>query len=314
MEEMSGHALTRRALMRRSGQASFGLLSVSAFLQACGGSTGTKTGGTPATGGPRDGGKVPGAFHEALVYMAPFGGVPTANHQANVYMYESLLAWDRDLKIVPALAESYTTPDEKTYEFKLRKGVKFHDGTELDAEAVKYSIDLQGATPPPGSASNRGQRPAIDSVEIVDPLTVRIHMKHADATLPGFLAWGRYSSIIPKGAYDKVDMRTQGIGSGPFKLVEYVPNDHVTFVKHEAYWQRDLPHLDGLTLKILSDEQARVAAVRSGAAIGGLISADTAKSLSSVPDVQVQNGLGPEYRVLQLTLNDPSKPWADKRV
>ena len=192
--------------------------------------------------------------------------------------------------------------------------MKFHDGTEVDAEAVKYSIDLQGDPPPPGNASSLGQRPEIDSVEVVDPYTIKVNMKRPDATLPGYMAWGRFSSIVPKGAYDKVDMRTQGIGTGPFKLVEYVPNDHVTFVKHTAYWQHELPHLDGLTLKILSDEQARVAAVRSGAAVGGLVSADTARSLSAVPGIKVQNGLGPEYRVLQLTLNDPSKPWFDKRV
>jgi peptide/nickel transport system substrate-binding protein len=308
---MSDARLTRRSLIQRGGATSAGLLGVSAVLQACGGADKP----APAKGGaPRRGGKVTWAFHQDPVYMAPFGGAPTSNHQANVYMYESLLAWDRKLNILPALAESYEATDDRTYVFKLRRGVRFHDGTELDAEDVRYSIELQRDPPPPGSAATVSQVPAIDSVDVVDKYTARINMKHADATLPGYLAWGRYSSIIPRGAYKDVDMRTEGVGSGPFKLVEYVSNDHVTFERNPRYWRPKLPYLDGITLKILTDEQARVAAVRSGAADGGLISADTAKSLESVPDLVVQSGLGAAYRVIQCALNDPSKPWADKRV
>jgi peptide/nickel transport system substrate-binding protein len=301
--------LTRRRLIRNGGVASAGLFGITACLQAC------DDNGAKAGGKPQHGGEITWAFQEDPVYMAPFGGVPTSNHQANVYMYESLLEWDRKLNIRPALATSYKAPNDRTYVFTLRNGVRFHDGKELDAEDVKYSLELQADPPPPGDAASIGSLyPEIASVDVIDKYTARVNMKRPDATLPGYLAWGRYSSIIPKGAYDRLDMRTEGIGTGPFKLVEYASNDHVQFERHKGYWRKPYPYLDGLTLKILSDEQARVSAVRSGAAAGGLISADTAKSLENAPNVAVQSGLSAQYRVIEFAINDANAPWADKRV
>lgn len=245
--------------------------------------------------------------------MLPFGSITTESFWARQQIYDSLVAWDRDLKVQPALAESYETPDDVTWIWHLRPGVKFHNGKELDAEDVKYSMDLQAAPPEPGIPSPFYPK-TITSVEVVDPLTVRFNMASADPTVLGYLAWGRYSPIVPKGMYDEVNVLTEGIGTGPYKLVEFVPNDRVVYTRNADYWEPGLPHLDELTLKVLPDENARVAALRSNEIQGCTVSADTALSLEGDPDIEILSGLFAAPRVLQFTIKDDSKPWSKKEV
>ena len=78
--------------------------------------------------------------------LAPYGVLAGAGHEGKEMLYDSLVQWDKDLKVVPALAESWATPDDKTYTFKLKQGIKFHSGKEMDAEDVKYSLENQRCT------------------------------------------------------------------------------------------------------------------------------------------------------------------------
>jgi peptide/nickel transport system substrate-binding protein len=262
-------------------------------------------------GAAKKGGSIIWALESAPDNLIPFGAVSGANQWGKEFMYDSLIEWDRNLAVRPALATSWEAPDDRTYVFHLREGVKFHDGKPLTADDVKYSIELQKKPPAPGVPS---QYPHIDHVEVVDAKTVKFVMSGADPTSIGYLAWDRYSPIIPSGEYDKINMLTQGIGTGPFKLVEYVQNDHLHYVRNPDFWKQGLPYLDDLTLKILPDEQARVAALRSGAIDGATVSSDTAKTLQNDSSLVVLKGLIPSYRVIQFVLKDPSKPWHDKRV
>jgi peptide/nickel transport system substrate-binding protein len=265
----------------------------------------------PALTGKR-GGKLTWAIEQDPVFLIPFGAVPTSNMWGKEFMYDSLLEWDKDLNIKPALAESWETPDDKTWIFHLRKGVKFHDGSELTADAVKYSFDLQKAPPAPGSVNT--YYPKIASIDLPDKYTVKLNMTASDPTVAGYLAWARYSPIVPVGMYDKVNPLTQGIGTGPFKLVEYVQNDHVTYQRNDDFWKPGLPYLDELTLKVMPDEQARVAALRSGAIDGATFSADAARTLKNDSTLTTLYGLYAAHREMQMTLKDSSKPWNDKRV
>jgi peptide/nickel transport system substrate-binding protein len=118
--------------------------------------------------------------------------------------------------------------------------------------------------PPPGSTAT--YYPKIASIDLPDKYTVKLNMSGTDPTVAGYLAWSRYSPIVPKGMYDKLNPLTQGIGTGPFKLVEYVQNDHVTYTRYGEFWKPGLPYLDELILKVMPDEQARIAALPSTAA------------------------------------------------
>ncbi len=262
--------------------------------------------------GPKSGGNLVWAINQDPTSLIPFGGVATANHWGKEFMYDSLMAWDKDLNVLNALAEKYETPDDKTWVWTLKKGLKFHDGTEVTADAVKYSMDLQASPPEPGIKI--AQYPQIESVEVVDPYTVKFNMKAVDPTVIGYLAWSRYSSIIPKDMYTKINPLTQGIGTGPYKLVEYVQNDRVVYQKNPDFWQEGIPYIDNLTLKVLPDEQAAVAALRAGQIQGMTVTADTARVLANDPNIVILKGLFSAPRQLQLTIKGDGKPWNIKQV
>lgn len=248
------------------------------------------------------------------VNIIPYGAVPTQNHWAKEFIYDSLIAWDRDLKARPALATEWSAPDDRTYVFKLRQGVKFHDGTDMTADDVVWGIKAQASPPPPGIKT---QYPAkITGVEAVDKYTVRISMSGPDPSVIGYFAWQRYTPVTPQGIYDKVNVLTQGIGTGPFKLVEFVPNDHVSYTRFGEHWNPDVPNIDELTIKVIQDEQTRVAALRSGAIDGATFSPDIARTLNSDRNLQVLKGLYAAHKEIQFVLKPgpETKPWYDVRV
>jgi peptide/nickel transport system substrate-binding protein len=266
----------------------------------------------PATGGTK-GGKLTWALEQDPVHLIPYGAVPTANHWGKEFMYDSLIAWDRNLQVQPALATEWSAPDDHTYVFKLRQGVKFHDGSEVTADDVKWGIEAQANPPAPGIKT---QYPAkITSIDAVDKYTVRINMSGPDPSVVGYFAWQRYTPVTPKNIYDKVNVLTQGIGTGPYKLVEFVPNDRVVYTRNPDFWNKDLPYIDELTFKVLPDEQARVAALRSGAIDGATFTPDVAKTMANDRNLTVLKGLYAAHKEIQLIIKDTNKnPWNDVRV
>lgn len=257
------------------------------------------------------GGKVTWAMTQDPTCLAPFGVLPGAAHEGKELMYDSLVAWDRNLNVIPALAESWEMTGDRTMLFKLRQGVRFHDGKELDADDVKYSVEIQGNAP---GRAPIPQYPKIDSVDAVDKYTARLNMKEPDPTVLGWFAWTRWSSITSKGFLESGNSCTSANGTGPFKLVEYVANDRVVMTRHGDFWRPGLPYLDEVTLKILPDESARVAALRSGAIDGADVSADAVRTLNRDSNIQILKGLTSSPRVLQFTVKGDGKPWNDKRV
>jgi peptide/nickel transport system substrate-binding protein len=265
---------------------------------------------------PRRGGKLTWALEQDPAHIAPYGGILTMTRTAQEPMYESLLQWDKNLNLQPALATSWNVRDAKTIDFHLRKGVKFHNGQELTADDCVYSFEQQLNPPLPGSVSVLGQVPAIAGTEARGKYTLRMHLKAPDARIYGYLAWQRYSAIVPRDMYKQVNAATQGIGTGPYKLDgSYVPNDHLNYVRNAAYWNKALPYLDEIDYRIITDEQARIAALRAGAIDGATVSVDSANSLKGQKNLKVLHGLTAAFRELQFTIKEgENKPWADRRV
>ncbi len=317
--------VTRRQVLRGMAVTA-AALAANQILAACAPSPTTAPSATQPSGavipaptaaaGPKPGGKVIWAMNSDPSCLGPFGVLLGPAHDAKEMMYDSLAAWDRNLKIVPALAESWSTPDEKTYVFKVRQGVKFHNGQELTADDVKYSVELQGKSGDlPKPAAPIPQYPQIASVDVVDKYTVKLNMKTADPTVLGWFAWSRWSSIIPKGFYESgANPCTSATGTGAFKLVEYVANDRIVMTKNADHWKKGIPYVDELTLKIIPDEASRVAALRSGAIDGCDLSGDSVKTIKNDPNIVILKGLTSVPRVLQFTIKGDGKPWNDKRV
>jgi peptide/nickel transport system substrate-binding protein len=111
-----------------------------------------------------------------------------------------------------------------------------------------------------------------------------------------------------------VNVITQGIGTGPYKLVEFVPNDRVVYTRNTDFWNKDLPYIDEITLKVIPDDQSRVAALRSGAIDGATLPPDLAKSLAKDPNLTVLKGLYAAHKEIQFTIKGDPKPWHDARV
>ena len=302
-----GHAPLTGAMSRRLFLSRAGIAAGTAFAGGWHALASTAM----AASTPKRGGQVTWGMVQDPVALIPFGAGNGSNFEITSLVYESLLGWDRRLKIIPALAESWETPNDKTYIFNLGKGVTFHSGKELDANDVKYSLELQKTPPPPGA--DQGFYPNIGAVTVMDKYRVRVLMNAPDASLLGYLAWGRYAWIIPGGVYDKMDLRTHVDGTGPFRLDEYVPNDHATLSRFKGYWQARLPYLDGVTMKVMPDESARVAGLRSGAIDGATLTADSAQALASDPSLLVLKGLTASTVELEYTLHG-GKPWDNVKV
>ena len=323
-EQPVGHGVARfsRREFLKGAAAVGGAAVASVIVAACGTSPTTAPAGNtpaapaatavPAVVKPKSGGKLTWGMEVPPVNIIPFGGISQGQVLSKELLYDSLVEWDKDLIVRPALAESWTTPDDKTWIWKLRQGVKFHDGSEVTADDVKYSIELQANPPPPGVKV--GQYPKIGSVDVIDKYTARFNMTGPDPTVLGYLAWARYSPIVPKGLYDKINVLTNGIGTGPMKLVEFVENDRIVNTRNTNFWKPGLPYLDELTFKVLPDESSRVAALRSGAIDGCVISPDTARQLKGDPNIVVLKGPVSAPRVLQFTIKGDGKPWNKKEV
>jgi peptide/nickel transport system substrate-binding protein len=269
-----------------------------------------------ATPKPRYGGRIIWALEQDPVHVAPFGAILTSNHWGKQAAYDSLAEWDKNLNLKPALAESWKiSADQKSITFNLRKGVKFHNGKELDAGDVKYSVEKMLNPPLPGSISTVGQVPAFLGVDVVSKYVARLNLKARDARVFGFLAWGRYSPIVPEGLYDQINVSRGAIGTGPYRMVGFNPNDRVEYVANQSFWKKGLPYMDAMTLKTLPDEQARIAALRAGAIDGATVSSDSAAALRNDSDLVVLKGGTAAFRELQITLKPgETKPYDDVRV
>jgi peptide/nickel transport system substrate-binding protein len=263
-------------------------------------------------GTPEPAGSINWAIDSDPVNLIPFGAVAGANMWGKEPMYDSLLAWDTDLQIIPALAESYeASEDATTYTFNLRQGVVFHDGRPFTSADVVYSLELAMNPPAPGI-----QLPwfaNVGSVEAVDDFTVVVTMSIPDPTLPGVLAWGRYSPIVPNGIADEINLLSEGIGTGPFQLVEFVPNGRVVYTAFADHWNPGIPCVKDLTLTVLSDEQTRVAALRSGEVDGGTFTPDVVLTLENDDSLEVLSGLTASPRVIHFNTTT-EVPWRDARV
>ncbi len=212
---------------------------------------------------PRRGGTLVVAFQRDVLNIDPHMWTANATRKVMVNVYEGLTGRDSKLQITPQLAESWTiSRDGKTYTFKLRKGVKFHNGREMVAEDVKYSYD-RILNPKTGSQV-RPDFEVIDQISTPDKYTVVITLKRPYARFLGMLD-GDWAAIVPKEAVEKNgDLNTVAVGTGPFKFASRVANQQVTLERNPDYYEPGKPYLDKVVIKIIPDEFAVMADLKAG--------------------------------------------------
>ncbi|MBI4280203.1 MAG: hypothetical protein HY660_17260, partial [Armatimonadetes bacterium] len=300
---MTAGRITRRALLRHAAGAGAGVALAPLLSSVPGRRVQAQQAGS--------GGFLTAAQEVDPVSLDPHNRSNFSSFQAFEHIYESLVAYDKTLNVVPSLAQAWSTPDATTYVFRLRRGVKFHDGSDLVADDVKYSVE-RCLDPKVGSPWGSIVKPFIDRVEVVDSHTVRIRLTKPYPPLLGWFAYRRGSGIAKAGSADKMNYAVQAIGTGPFALKEYVPESHIIYTKHKGYWQSGLPHLDGMMFKVLTQEEARVAGLRTRALDYAFLSREGADRLKGVGHVNVVQSL--RAWVAMLRTNPGRKPWSDVRV
>jgi peptide/nickel transport system substrate-binding protein len=174
-------------------------------------------------------------------------------------LYEGLVKLDRDGKLQPLLAKSWTiAADGLTYTFALQTGVSFHDGAPFSSADVKFSFDRARA---PNSTNAQKQIFApIDAVETPDPATVVIRLKQPSGNFLYYLSWGDAAIVSPATAETN---RANPIGTGPFRFKAWARGSQVELVRNDGYWGAK-PKLEAVTFRFISDPQAQVAALRAG--------------------------------------------------
>jgi peptide/nickel transport system substrate-binding protein len=191
----------------------------------------------------------------------------TAHPAAQIYehLYSTLVQPDPETgKIVPDLAESWEVPDPKTHIFKLRQDVKFHSGRTLTAEDVKYSFER--LLDPKYNAPIKAYVGPIDTIEVLSEYSIKFTHKEVYAPFLNAVADRRPIGIVDRETVEKNDGKLSAVsnGTGPFKLVEYIPDNKIVMERHASYHEKDWPLLDGIEFRIIPDEQSRIAAIRSG--------------------------------------------------
>ena len=215
----------------------------------------------------------------------------------------------RTLSIEPSLATKweFTTPTEILW--TLREGVLFHNGQPFTADDAKWNVDR--AIDPKTANPFGSWYDAIAKNEVVSKYVLKMTLKRPDPLLPGKFAAMRVVGFAPANS-DPVALASKPIGTGPFKLTEWVQNDHATFTRNTDYWEKGVPYVDTLSVKFAPTEDTRIAALRAGQMDFAIVSADGAKRLASATNLKLIKGAQGVFTVLKM--HQRFKPFTDVRV
>ncbi len=175
-------------------------------------------------------------------------------------MYESLVTSSPTLQPVAKLATSWEMTDDKTWVFKIRQGVKFHDGTPLTVDDIKATYDH---IVDPKSGHPAAQFVGDAELEIVDPETIKFTLSAPNVVFPNQQHWSfiQAKADLAKGA----DWMKKNVnGTGPFMLKSWQPDTQMDLVKNPNYWEEGKPYLDAITMKVFPEEASAVAALQAG--------------------------------------------------
>lgn len=231
------------------------------------------------------------------------------------WMCEGLVQHRPDGSFAPALAESWDQEDDLTWVFHLRKGVKFHDGTDFDAHAVAFNWERLFAEET--NAPRARYLNWIESWEAVDDYTLRVRMKYPYAPWLALMTTRSEAWLASPAAIEKWGREEYGVHptcTGPFKFKEYVANDRLVLEAYDEYWG-GRPYLDQIVLKYVLEDSTRTVQMQTGQALVTYqVEPGSMGALTGDPDVEVvqtgDNTLGIEFNV------DPEQgfPFTDRRV
>ena len=206
------------------------------------------------------------AVASTFTTMDPWNATDTLSQAVAKSFYEGLFKFDREMNVVPSLAESAeSSPDGMQHVVHLRRGVKFHDGTTFTAEAVKANFDR--ITTPGSTLKRFFLFENVASLKVLDPYTVRFTLKRPNSAFINRLAHPSAVMICPKSLSEKeVSIAFHPCGTGPFVMKNYNPSDVLRVEKNPNYWRAGYPKLDAITWRPVVENSTRVAMALTGEA------------------------------------------------
>lgn len=244
--------------------------------------------------------------------LDPATGGAGSDHVFLYPIFDTLIEWEYDsLKAKPGLAKSWKYTDPKTLVLTLQEGVKFHDGTAFDAEAVKINLDRNRSD----KRSNiRTDLANVESVDVTGPLEVTLHLKEADSALPLILSDRAGMMMSPKAIKEFGDRTDRNpVGTGAMKFVSWADGAKLVLARNENYWKAGKPKLDGIEFHIIPDPATRLRAVMSGQAdIAYQLEGHQLPIMQRMKSLQTFND--PTVYVYQLYVNSSRGALKDPRV
>jgi peptide/nickel transport system substrate-binding protein len=236
--------------------------------------TDSEAGAEAAAGEPKAGGTLTVALDGEIDTIDPHVSVTIVGFQVYTQIFEGLVQLNKTLDDVePLLAESWEQPDDRTYIFTLRQGVKFHNGQDFTAADVEYSFNRVM-----DEEFNSARRPdflPVESLEVVDDYTVKFTMTEPFAP---FLSKLETLRIVPNDP--SIDIAQNPIGTGPFKFVEWVSGQQIVVERNPEYWQEGLPYLDQVIFRPIPEPSTRVVELQTGSV--DLLNAVPAKDVETL--------------------------------
>ncbi|MGH8070870.1 MAG: ABC transporter substrate-binding protein [Candidatus Entotheonellia bacterium] len=262
---------------------------------------------------PKSGGTLRVAFEADVTGLDP--AIPgLQNYYVNQNLFNTLVTLNENLEFVPDLAESWEIQEQgKVYLFQLRRGVKFHDGTDFDAAAVKWNLDRIMADE---KAPAHRFFANVESSEVLDAHRLKITMRYPTTTLLSALATNGTGLHIISPTSEKTwgkDVLRHPSGTGPFRFVTWEQNARIVLERNPEYFKPGLPYLDRLEYRVIKEGVTRVAALRAGEVdFVNWTPRESLERLSKEPKVRVLRG--PEASHLYTNFTVTRKPFDDPRV
>ena len=253
------------------------------------------------------------AVASTFTTLDPYDANDTLSQAVSKSFYQGLFGMDKDMKLVNVLAESYdVSKDGLAYTIKLKKGVKFHDGSAFDAAAVKANLDR--VTNPANKLKRYTLFNRVARTDVVDANTVKVTLKEPFSPFINVLAHPSAVMISPAALqkYGK-EIAFHPVGTGPFEFVEWKQPDHLKGKKFAGFWKTGYPKIDTITWKPVVDNNTRAAIMQTGEAdFAFSIPFEQAAVLKNNPKVDLI--ASPSIIQRYLSMNTMVKPFNDPKV
>lgn len=281
-----------------------GVWVLAALLGGCGGGSST----APSFGAADPDATLRFAFATGVTRFDPHRATSSYDNTWLFPVYDRLVHMDVDGQPVPGLAVDWQYGGQGAWlDFELRPDVRFHDGSEFDAAAVR--ANLLRARTVRGSAVG-AELASIRDIDIIDELRLRLHLHWPDAALPLILS-DRAGMMIAPAAFDEPGLDRRGVGTGPWRHVEFRTGNRAVYERFDDHWDPEAAGVRRLELRLIPDETTRLNAVRSGQ-IDGTNLASLQIEQARLAGLTVMSRVGVEF--LHIQLNRRASHFGDRRV